>query len=132
MRVSSSAGKSERIKTHQRSSMPNFKRTCNATVGLHRQSPDPQNEAIGTKFRHLVVKYQPNNIRALDYKQPHSHNTGQNRLQTPGAPTRFRMYLQIKGAICPAIIINSTVRRGERHLRGVFLGVENRTHVGSE
>ncbi|KAI5654654.1 hypothetical protein M9H77_31841 [Catharanthus roseus] len=24
-------------------------------LGLHRQSPDPQNEAIGTKFRHLVV-----------------------------------------------------------------------------
>ncbi|KAI5667045.1 hypothetical protein M9H77_16898 [Catharanthus roseus] len=32
-----------------------FKRTCNATVGLHGQSPDPQNEAIGTKFRHLIV-----------------------------------------------------------------------------
>ncbi|KAI5648711.1 hypothetical protein M9H77_34716 [Catharanthus roseus] len=29
--------------------------TYNATVGLHGQSPDPQNEAIGTKFRHLVV-----------------------------------------------------------------------------
>ncbi|KAI5662904.1 hypothetical protein M9H77_22227 [Catharanthus roseus] len=67
---------------------PNFKRTCNATVGLHKQSPDPQNEVIRTKFRHLIVKYQPNNVRALDYKQPHSHITGQNRLQTPGAPTR--------------------------------------------
>ncbi|KAI5661521.1 hypothetical protein M9H77_20844 [Catharanthus roseus] len=42
MRVSSVAGKSEQIKTHQR-------------MGLHRQSPDPQNEAIGTKFWHLVV-----------------------------------------------------------------------------
>ncbi|KAI5659765.1 hypothetical protein M9H77_28558 [Catharanthus roseus] len=62
-------------------------------VGLHRQSPDPRNEAIGTKFRHLVVKYQPNNIRALDYKQPHSHNTRQNRLQTPGAPTRLLGHL---------------------------------------
>ncbi|KAI5661444.1 hypothetical protein M9H77_20767 [Catharanthus roseus] len=39
MRVSSAAGKSERIKT----------------LGLHGQSLDPQNEAIGTKFRHLVV-----------------------------------------------------------------------------
>ncbi|KAI5655134.1 hypothetical protein M9H77_32321 [Catharanthus roseus] len=29
--------------------------TCNATVGLNGQSPDPQNEAIGTKFWHLVV-----------------------------------------------------------------------------
>ncbi|KAI5673476.1 hypothetical protein M9H77_13840 [Catharanthus roseus] len=29
--------------------------TCNATVGLHGQTSDPQNEAIGTKFRHLVV-----------------------------------------------------------------------------
>ncbi|KAI5672398.1 hypothetical protein M9H77_12762 [Catharanthus roseus] len=26
-----------------------------ATVGLYGQSPEPQNEAIGTKFRHLVV-----------------------------------------------------------------------------
>ncbi|KAI5678228.1 hypothetical protein M9H77_09178 [Catharanthus roseus] len=32
-------------------------------------------------------QYQPNTIRALDYKQLHSHITGQNRLQTPGAPT---------------------------------------------
>ncbi|KAI5648062.1 hypothetical protein M9H77_34067 [Catharanthus roseus] len=32
-------------------------------------------------------QYQPNTIRALDCKQPHSHITGQNRLQTPGAPT---------------------------------------------
>ncbi|KAI5681290.1 hypothetical protein M9H77_02517 [Catharanthus roseus] len=39
MRVSSAAENSERIKT----------------LGLHGQSPDPQNEAIGTKFRHLVV-----------------------------------------------------------------------------
>ncbi|KAI5671012.1 hypothetical protein M9H77_11376 [Catharanthus roseus] len=29
--------------------------TCNATVGLHGQSPDPQNETIGIKFRHLIV-----------------------------------------------------------------------------
>ncbi|KAI5676102.1 hypothetical protein M9H77_07052 [Catharanthus roseus] len=29
--------------------------TCNATVGLHGHSPDPHNEAIGSKFRHLVV-----------------------------------------------------------------------------
>ncbi|KAI5664833.1 hypothetical protein M9H77_24156 [Catharanthus roseus] len=36
-------------------STPKFKRICNATVGLYGQSPDPQNEAIGTKFRHLVV-----------------------------------------------------------------------------
>ncbi|KAI5681975.1 hypothetical protein M9H77_03203 [Catharanthus roseus] len=68
-----------------------FKRTCNTTVGLHERSLDSQNEAIGTKFWHLVVKYQPNTIRALDYKQPHSHITGQNRLQIPGAPTRFAL-----------------------------------------
>ncbi|KAI5662535.1 hypothetical protein M9H77_21858 [Catharanthus roseus] len=33
---------------------PKFK-TYNATVGLYGQSPDPQHEVIGTKFRHLVV-----------------------------------------------------------------------------
>ncbi|KAI5677940.1 hypothetical protein M9H77_08890 [Catharanthus roseus] len=45
MRVSSAAGKSEQIKTHQRSFY----------LSLHGQSLDPQNEAIGTKFQHLVV-----------------------------------------------------------------------------
>ncbi|KAI5653229.1 hypothetical protein M9H77_30416 [Catharanthus roseus] len=34
---------------------PKFKRTCNVIVRLYRQSPDPQNEAIGTKFWHLIV-----------------------------------------------------------------------------
>ncbi|KAI5641096.1 hypothetical protein M9H77_14000 [Catharanthus roseus] len=32
-------------------------------------------------------QYQPNTIRELNYKQLHSHITGQNRLQTPGEPT---------------------------------------------
>ncbi|KAI5678322.1 hypothetical protein M9H77_09272 [Catharanthus roseus] len=91
MRVSSAAGKSERIKTHQRSFYtPNLKehemQQWGSTDKVH-----PQNEAIGTKFRHLVVKYQPNNIRALDYKQSHAHIAGQNRLQTPGAPTKFAL-----------------------------------------
>ncbi|KAI5653028.1 hypothetical protein M9H77_30215 [Catharanthus roseus] len=36
-------------------STPKFKRTCNVTVGIHGQSPDPQNEAIETKFRYLIV-----------------------------------------------------------------------------
>ncbi|KAI5682475.1 hypothetical protein M9H77_03703 [Catharanthus roseus] len=64
------------------------KKRYSTDVRLHGQSPDLQNEAIGTKFRHLVVKYKPNNIRALDYKQQHSNITSQNSLQTPGAPTR--------------------------------------------
>ncbi|KAI5670048.1 hypothetical protein M9H77_19901 [Catharanthus roseus] len=70
-------------------------------VGLHGQNSDLQNEAIETKFRHLVVKYQPNNIRALDYKQPHSHITGQNRLQTPGAPTRSALGSTSSMMRCP-------------------------------
>ncbi|KAI5683072.1 hypothetical protein M9H77_04300 [Catharanthus roseus] len=67
---------------------PKFKRTCNATVGLHGQRPDPQNKAIGTKFWHLVVNTNQMPYEHLITKQPHSHITGQNRLQTPGAPTR--------------------------------------------
>ncbi|KAI5658939.1 hypothetical protein M9H77_27732 [Catharanthus roseus] len=55
MKVSSAVGKFERIKTHRQLLRPKFKRTCNATVGLHGQSLDPQNEIIGIKFRHLVV-----------------------------------------------------------------------------
>ncbi|KAI5682006.1 hypothetical protein M9H77_03234 [Catharanthus roseus] len=69
MRVLSTAGKSK---------------TCNATVGLHRQSPDPQNEAIGTKFLHLVVNTSQTPYERSITKQLHSHITGQNRLQTPG------------------------------------------------
>ncbi|KAI5662382.1 hypothetical protein M9H77_21705 [Catharanthus roseus] len=89
MRVSSAAGKYERIKTYYRNFYaPNFKRTCNATMGLHGQSPNLQNEAIGTKFRHLVVNTSQTPYEHSITKQPHSHITGQNRLQTPKVPTR--------------------------------------------
>ncbi|KAI5681357.1 hypothetical protein M9H77_02584 [Catharanthus roseus] len=57
-------------------------------LGLYGQSPDPQNEAIGTKFRHLVVNTIQTPYERSITKQPHSHITGQNRLQTLGAPTR--------------------------------------------
>ncbi|KAI5652804.1 hypothetical protein M9H77_29991 [Catharanthus roseus] len=47
---------------------------------------------LGSSTRNQVPasrnQYQPNTIRALDYKQPHSHINGQNRPQTPGAPIR--------------------------------------------
>ncbi|KAI5668264.1 hypothetical protein M9H77_18117 [Catharanthus roseus] len=57
MRVSNAAGKSERIKTHQCSFYtPNLKEhVMQQWVGFHEQSPDPQNETIGTKFWNLVV-----------------------------------------------------------------------------
>ncbi|KAI5671224.1 hypothetical protein M9H77_11588 [Catharanthus roseus] len=53
-------------------------------VGLHGQSPYPQNEAIGTKFWHIVV-----NINQTPYERSITNNrnpyiTGQNKLQTPG------------------------------------------------
>ncbi|KAI5663902.1 hypothetical protein M9H77_23225 [Catharanthus roseus] len=76
--VSSAAGKSERIKTHQRSFYaPNLKE--------HSRSPERghRNQVLASRSQ-----YQPNTIRVLNYKQSHSHITGQNRLQTPGAPTR--------------------------------------------
>ncbi|KAI5653300.1 hypothetical protein M9H77_30487 [Catharanthus roseus] len=89
MRVSSTVEKSERIKTHQRCfHARNFKRTCNATMGLHGQSPDPQNEAIETNFRHLVVNTSQTPYERSITKQSYSHITCQNRLQIPGAPTR--------------------------------------------
>ncbi|KAI5666881.1 hypothetical protein M9H77_16734 [Catharanthus roseus] len=88
MRVSSAARKSERIKTHQRIFYNTNLKEHVMRWGSTDKVRIPQNEAIGTKFRHLVVKYQPNNIRVLNYKQLHSHINSQNRLQTPGAPTR--------------------------------------------
>ncbi|KAI5653673.1 hypothetical protein M9H77_30860 [Catharanthus roseus] len=42
-----------------------------------------QNQVPASRSQH-----QPNTIRALNYKQPHSYINGQNRLQTLGAPTR--------------------------------------------
>ncbi|KAI5654805.1 hypothetical protein M9H77_31992 [Catharanthus roseus] len=68
--------------------LPEFKRTCNATVGLYGQSSNPQNEAIGTKFRHLVVNISQTPYERSITKQLHSYIIGQNRLQTLGAPTR--------------------------------------------
>ncbi|KAI5656558.1 hypothetical protein M9H77_25351 [Catharanthus roseus] len=76
-------------------STPKFKTTYNATVGLHGQSPDPQNEAIGTKFRHLVVDTNQTPYKHSITKQPHSHITGQNRPQTLGIPTRYYAPLQV-------------------------------------
>ncbi|KAI5663857.1 hypothetical protein M9H77_23180 [Catharanthus roseus] len=42
-----------------------------------------QNQVSASRSR-----YQTNDIRVLNYKQLHSHITGQNRLQTSGAPTK--------------------------------------------
>ncbi|KAI5667792.1 hypothetical protein M9H77_17645 [Catharanthus roseus] len=57
-------------------STPQF-RACNATVELHGQSPGPQNEAIGTKFWHLIVDTNQMPYEHSITKQPHSHITGQ-------------------------------------------------------
>ncbi|KAI5683047.1 hypothetical protein M9H77_04275 [Catharanthus roseus] len=78
MRVSSAVGKSERIKTHQ----------CSFYSSNLKEHSGSQNEAIGTKFRHLVVNTSQTPYERTITKQPHSHITGQNRLQTPAAPTR--------------------------------------------
>ncbi|KAI5673101.1 hypothetical protein M9H77_13465 [Catharanthus roseus] len=88
MRVSSAAGKSERIKTHQRSFYaPNLKEHAmqkwGSTDKVRIPKTRPWNQVPASRSQ-----YPPNNIRALDYKQLHSHITGQNRLPTPGAPTR--------------------------------------------
>ncbi|KAI5668801.1 hypothetical protein M9H77_18654 [Catharanthus roseus] len=88
--VSSAAGKSERIKTHKRSLYAlNLKehvmQQWSSTDKTKSRSPKRGHR---NQFPASRSQYPPNNIRAFDYKQPHSHVTGQNRLQTPGAPTR--------------------------------------------
>ncbi|KAI5672587.1 hypothetical protein M9H77_12951 [Catharanthus roseus] len=86
--VSSAAGKAERIKTHQRIFYaPNLKEHI-------MQQWVPRTKFGSPKQGHQKQvpvsrsQYQPNIIQALDYKQTHSHITGQNRLQTLGTPTR--------------------------------------------
>ncbi|KAI5653671.1 hypothetical protein M9H77_30858 [Catharanthus roseus] len=68
-------------------STPKFKRTCNATVGLHGQTPDPLT-MFRTKFWHLVVNTSETPYERSITKQPHSYITSQNRLQISGALTR--------------------------------------------
>ncbi|KAI5671842.1 hypothetical protein M9H77_12206 [Catharanthus roseus] len=75
MRVSSAAGSLSELRHTSAASTPKFKRTCNATVELHGQSSDPQNEVIGTKFRHLVVNtsqtpYERSITKGLPWDQP--------------------------------------------------------------
>ncbi|KAI5653170.1 hypothetical protein M9H77_30357 [Catharanthus roseus] len=68
---------------------PEFKRICCNSGAPWRKSGSSErghwNQVPGSHSR-----YQPNTIRALDYKQLHSHITVQNKLQTPGEPTRPR------------------------------------------
>ncbi|KAI5667999.1 hypothetical protein M9H77_17852 [Catharanthus roseus] len=91
MRVSSAARKSERIKTHQHSFYaPNLKEHVMQLWGSTDKVRIPKrgyrNQVLASRSQ-----YQPNTIRALDYKQLYSNITGQNRLQTPGLPTRFAL-----------------------------------------
>ncbi|KAI5664132.1 hypothetical protein M9H77_23455 [Catharanthus roseus] len=78
-------------------------------MGLHEQSLDPQNEAIGTKFRYLVVNTGQTPYERSITKQPHSHITGQNRLQTPRAPTRC--------ALGPTLVPPQSMMRRPRKYR---------------
>ncbi|KAI5671945.1 hypothetical protein M9H77_12309 [Catharanthus roseus] len=64
MRVSSIAGKSERIKTHQCSFYTEFKETCNAIVGFHRQSLDPKTRSLEPSYRLL------GHLPSLPWDQP--------------------------------------------------------------
>ncbi|KAI5648937.1 hypothetical protein M9H77_34942 [Catharanthus roseus] len=69
-------------------STPECKETCNATIGLDGQGPDPKTKSSETSSA-SCSQYQPNTVRALDHQTTALSKTGQIiRLQTPGAPTR--------------------------------------------
>ncbi|KAI5659680.1 hypothetical protein M9H77_28473 [Catharanthus roseus] len=55
MRVLSAAGKSERIKTHQRNFYTRIQRNMKCHSRALRTKSGSQNEVIGTKIQHLVV-----------------------------------------------------------------------------
>ncbi|KAI5658004.1 hypothetical protein M9H77_26797 [Catharanthus roseus] len=70
MRVSSVAGKSERIKTHQCSFYTRIQRNMQCHSRAPRTKFGSQNEVIGTKFRHLIVNasqtpYEPSITKQL-------------------------------------------------------------------
>ncbi|KAI5661638.1 hypothetical protein M9H77_20961 [Catharanthus roseus] len=69
-------------------SMPQFKRTCNATMGLHGQSPDLENEAIGTKFRHLVFNTS---------QTPYERSMTNNRTPISLVKTGYRLLGHLQG-----------------------------------
>ncbi|KAI5664433.1 hypothetical protein M9H77_23756 [Catharanthus roseus] len=89
MRVSSTAGKSERIKTHQHSFYIRIQRNTQCHNRAQRTRSGSQNEVSGIKFRHLVVNTSQTPYKRSITKQLHSQITSQNiRLQTLVAPTR--------------------------------------------
>ncbi|KAI5676197.1 hypothetical protein M9H77_07147 [Catharanthus roseus] len=75
MRVSRVAGKSERIKTHQHNFYTRIQRNMQCHSWATRTKSTSQNEVIGTKFRHLVVKTSQTPYGHSITKQPHSHIT---------------------------------------------------------
>ncbi|KAI5682827.1 hypothetical protein M9H77_04055 [Catharanthus roseus] len=91
MRVLSAAGKSVRIKVYQCSFYNRIQRNMQCYSRAPRIRFGSRNEVIRLKFRHLIVNTSQTPYKRLITKQPHSHITGQNRLQTPGAPTRFAL-----------------------------------------
>ncbi|KAI5659498.1 hypothetical protein M9H77_28291 [Catharanthus roseus] len=86
--VSSEAGKSERIKTRQRSFYALNLKEHVMQHGAPRTKSESPKRGHWNQVPSSPSQYQPNTIRALDYQQLHSHITSQNKLQTPGAPTR--------------------------------------------
>ncbi|KAI5658192.1 hypothetical protein M9H77_26985 [Catharanthus roseus] len=69
-------------------STPECKETCNATIGLNGQGPDPKTRSSETSLASRS-QYQPNTIRALDYQTTTLPKTGQNiKLQILGVPIR--------------------------------------------
>ncbi|KAI5676557.1 hypothetical protein M9H77_07507 [Catharanthus roseus] len=98
--VSSAAGKSERIKTHQYSFYTLNLKEHVMQHGAAQTKPGSPKRGYRNQVPASSSQYQANTIRALDYKQPHSHITGQNRLQTPRAPTRSA--LGLTSVPCPS------------------------------
>ncbi|KAI5676060.1 hypothetical protein M9H77_07010 [Catharanthus roseus] len=88
MRVSSTVGKSERIETHQCSFYTPIQRNMQWHSWAPRTRFGSRNEVVRIKFWHLVVDTNQTPYERSITKQPHSYITGQNRLQTPRAPTR--------------------------------------------
>ncbi|KAI5670553.1 hypothetical protein M9H77_10917 [Catharanthus roseus] len=57
-------------------------------LGLHGQSPNPQNEAIGTKFRHLVVNTS---------RTPYEHSITNNRTPISLVKIGYRLLGHLPG-----------------------------------
>ncbi|KAI5672201.1 hypothetical protein M9H77_12565 [Catharanthus roseus] len=108
MRVSSAAGKSDRIKTHQHSLYTRIQRNTQCHSRVRRTMSGSHNEVIEIKFRNLVVNTNQTPYERSITKQPLSRNWPKQATDSwgtyqvyPRANLSFKPLLALHKAVVP-------------------------------